>query len=233
MNLAGPASREILAQCCGIDLSPAAFPYLALRTGDIAGVAARILRVGFVGELGYEIHVPWDCAEAVWQALQTAGATRGLRPFGVEAQRLLRLEKAHVIVGQDTDGITNPYEAGMPWAVKLDKPFFVGQRSLQILKHKGPRQRLAGFELLQPDADVQECHLFIHDGSIAGRVTSIGQSVALGRRIGLAMLDPGLCAVGTALQVRGADGREYPARVVSTPFYDAAQLRQQVVAAQS
>ena len=92
--------------------SPAAFPYMGVRTGHVAGIPVRLLRVGFVGELGYEIHAPASLGEALWDALMAAGAPFGIRPFGVEAQRVLRLEKGHIIVGQDTDGLTHPYEAG-------------------------------------------------------------------------------------------------------------------------
>ena len=106
---------------------------------EIAGVPARLLRVGFVGELGYEIHVPADRACVLWDALMEAGRVHGIRPFGVEAQRLLRLEKGHIIIGQDTDGLTTPAEAGVDWAVKMDKPYFVGQRSLKIVERKNPK----------------------------------------------------------------------------------------------
>ncbi len=129
-NFAGPLSREILQGLTDVDLRDEAFPYLAVRSGQVAGAAARLLRVGFVGELGYEIHVAAGAAADVWQALVTAGRPRGLRPFGVEAQRVLRLEKGHFIVGQDTDGLTDPNEANAMWAVSMKKPFFVGQRSL-------------------------------------------------------------------------------------------------------
>ena len=226
VNLAGPASRAVLAGLYDGDLSPVAFPYLAARSGRVAGIPARLQRVGFVGELGYEIHVPCDVAPQVWDALLAAGREAAIRPFGVEAQRQLRLEKGHVIVGQDSDGITNAFEVGMGWAVKADKPFFVGQRSLAILKARGPQQQLAGFELTTPDAAVKECHLVIANGEIAGRVTSIGHSQVLGRTIGLAMLAPALTAPGTPLVIRGDGGKPVPARVVKTPFYDPAQARQ-------
>ena len=85
------------------------------------------LRIGFVGETGWEIHCPAESAETLWNGLLQAGAEYKIRPFGVEAQRLLRLEKRHVIVGVDTDALTNPYEADMSWAIKLDKPDFVGK----------------------------------------------------------------------------------------------------------
>ena len=188
MNLAGPRCAPLLARCTDIALDDAAFPYLAVREGSVAGAPARVLRVGFVGELGYEIHVPADRALAVWEALMRSGRSAGLRPFGVEAQRVLRLEKGHVIVGQDTDGVTNIFEAGMGAMVKDDKPFFVGQRSLAILRARGTAQQLVGFALDDAEAPVLECHLVIHGGDIAGRVTSITRSATLGQTIGLALL---------------------------------------------
>ena len=230
LNLAGPQCRSILAACTDLPLSAEQFPYLAARRGQIAGVPARVARVGFVGELGYEIHVPTDQALTVWHALQHAAGSAGLKLFGVEAQRQLRLEKGHIIISQDTDGLTNPYEASMGWAVKADKGFFVGQRSLQILKTRGPRQVLVGFELAQPEAPVQECHLIIADGDIAGRITSIGRSATLGKTIGLAMVKPEMAATGTALLIRGADGKTHAATVVDTPFYDPANSRQKASA---
>src|SRR6185312_14694245 len=130
VNIAGPRSREVLQTLCtDTDLSPTAFPYLGVRQATVAGVPCRLLRVGFVGELGYEIHMPAHYGEHVWDALMEAGKPLGIRPFGVEAQRVLRLEKGHIIIGQDTDGLTHPYEADMAWAVAKSKPFFVGQRS--------------------------------------------------------------------------------------------------------
>ena len=89
-----------------------------VRTGTLAGIPVRVLRVGFVGELGYEIHCPSGCGEALWDTLMAGRASRfGMEPFGVEAQRILRLEKGHIIVGQDTDGLTHPAEADMEWAL--------------------------------------------------------------------------------------------------------------------
>ncbi|MGV8637065.1 aminomethyltransferase, partial [Pseudomonas aeruginosa] len=101
--------------CADVDLSAEGFPYLAARTGSVAGIPARLMRVGFVGELGYEIHVPARHGARLWDALMEAGAEFGIRPFGVETQRLLRLEKGHVIISQDTDGMTHPGEIDMQW----------------------------------------------------------------------------------------------------------------------
>ncbi len=234
LNIAGPRARDVLATVTPVDISEHAFPYLAVREGEVAGVPARLLRVGFVGELGFEIHVPADGAIVVWDALLQAGRIHGIRTFGVEAQRLLRLEKGHLIVGQDTDGLTSPFDAAMEWAVKMDKPFFIGQRSLRILQRKPPKTRLVGFALpsMSEHEAPKECHLVIRDGNIAGRVTSIALSPALGHHIGLAFVPPEQATEGSHFMIRAAGGRMVQARVVKIPFYDPAGDRQKDVAHQ-
>jgi sarcosine oxidase subunit alpha len=231
-NFAGPLSRELLQPLTDVDLGDAKFPYQGVRSGRIAGVAARLLRVGFVGELGYEIHVAAGDAAYVWRALSAAGSPRGLRPFGVEAQRVLRLEKGHFIVGQDTDGLTDPFEAKASWAVNMQKAFFVGQRSLKILQTRGPRQLLVGFELLDPARMPKECHLVIERGAIAGRITSVVHSRTLNKSIGLAMLSPDLARTGGDIEIRGEHGDLLKARIVPTPFYDPQHARQRAAVAE-
>lgn len=225
-NFAGPASRELLQPLTEVDLSEEAFPFLGVRSGRVAGAAARLLRVGFVGELGFEIHVAAGDAVGVWQALGVAGRARGMRPFGVEAQRILRLEKGHFIVGQDTDGLTDPIEANALWAVNMRKPFFVGQRSLKILQSRGPRQILVGIEMADAQRLPRECQLVIDGGDIAGRVTSVTRSRTLGKAIGLAMVAPALAQARGDIEIRGDDGEMLKARIATTPFYDPKNLRQ-------
>lgn len=230
MNLAGPYARRVLQPLVDIDLSESAFPYMGMREGTLAGVPARFLRVGFVGELGYEVHVPANCARHAWDALIEAGGAFAIRPFGVEAQRILRLEKGHAIVSQDTDGLTNPFEAGMEWAIKDDKPFFVGQRSLRILKRRPIARKLVAFSL---GADYhgnmpKECHLVIDQSKIIGRVTSIALSPTLGEPIGLAFMPTEKAAVGTAFSIRIEGGEMVAARVVASPFYDPHGQRQKM-----
>ncbi len=226
-NFAGPLSRDLLQPLTDVDLGEVSFPYLAVREGHLAGVPVRLMRVGFVGELGYEIHMAAGDALQVWRALIAAGQGAGLRPFGVEAQRVLRLEKGHLIVGQDTDGLTDPFEANAMWAVSMKKPYFVGQRSLKILQARGPRQVLVGFEVLDPARMPRECHLVIEQGEIAGRVTSIVRSETLGKALGLAMVVPALAARGGDITIRGDGGELLAARIVPTPFYDPKGLRQE------
>ena len=224
-NLAGPLSRAVLSQLTPADLSHAAFPYLGVREAEVAGVRCRLLRVGFVGEIGYEIHLPAGEAARVWNAVMRAGEHLGIRAFGVEAQRVLRLEKGHVIVGQDTDGLTNPLEIGAEWALRMSKPFFVGQRSLQVLQRRPQRQQLVGFTLPAGATRPKECHLVIDAGRIAGRVTSIQHSPTLGHAIGLAFVEPAIAQRGT-FRIRAERGEELSATVTSLPFYDARGERQ-------
>jgi sarcosine oxidase subunit alpha len=155
-----------------------------------------------------------------------AGERYGIRPFGVEAQRVLRLEKGHVIVGQDTDGLTNPLEIGAQRALRMGKPFFVGQRSLRILERRPLRQQLVGFTLRDAgDSRPKECHLVIDERRIVGRVTSIQHSPTLGRAIGLAFVEPSIARRGE-FRIRIEGGIELAAVVTPLPFYDADGERQ-------
>ncbi len=225
MNLAGPRAREVLAAVCsGADLSNEAFPYMAVRQVTVAGAPATVMRIGFTGELSYEIHVPAGYGLHVWQALMDAGAAHGIRPFGVEAQRVLRLEKGHIIVGQDTDGLTNPFEAGLGWAVKTAKPDFLGRRALLMAGEQGAGKQLAGFTM--PDGSLpEEGNQIVRPGDgpigleIVGRITSVRHSPTLGKVIGLCWLPAEMAAPGNSFTVR-VGGKLLSGQVVETPFYD-------------
>ncbi|MFT4581203.1 MAG: sarcosine oxidase subunit alpha [Gammaproteobacteria bacterium] len=227
LNLAGPRSREVLAQLTEYDISDAAFPYLAIREATIGGVRARLMRVGFVGELGFEIHVPASHGQTVWNALCEAGREAGIGPFGVEAQRLLRLEKGHLIFGQDTDGTTNPFEVNLGWGVSLSKAQFSGRHSLRILKEQRSRRMVGFITREDPERLIRECHLIIADDQIVGRVTSVAYSPHCQAVIGLAMLEGGAArASGEGLLIRLSDGTLVAAAVAETPFYDPDNSRQ-------
>ena len=216
VNVAGPRSRALLAGLTDADLSPAAFPYLGARRGLVAGVPSTLLRIGFVGELGFEIHFPADYGEAVWAALVDAGARSA---FGVEAQRVLRLEKQHVIVAQDTDALTTPFAAGLGALVKLDKPDFIGRDALRVASGRPLPERLVGFELAGTRTPPGEGAAVVDGGRAIGRVTSAKWSAWLSRVIGLAWVPPELAADGAAFDVR-VDGGTARASVVLRPFYD-------------
>ena len=227
INVAGPNSRAVLeAAGCDLDLSAAGFPYLACREGQVAGLPVRLLRVGFVGELGFELHVPSLMAAALWDSLMAAGEDYNLQPVGVETQRLLRLEKGHIIVGQDTDGMSHPGEIGLNWAINNKKPFFVGGRSVAILAGQPLKRQLVGFTLGTGAPQPKEGHLVLRDGAIVGNVTSCEYSPTLNRIIGLAYAHPSDGEPGGSITIRTDDGVCVAAEVAALPFYDPDNVRQ-------
>ena len=231
MNIAGPKSREVLQPLTDIDLGAEAFPFVGFREGRVADAPALLMRVGFVGELGYEVHVPASYGRHVWQAMMDQGRDVGIAPFGVEAQRLLRLEKGHIIVSQDTDALTTPFEVDAAWAIGKNKPFFVGQRTFKAIADRPLSRRIVGIAF-RPDHPVsqlpEECHLIIRDGRIAGRVTSIACQSTLGRALGLAFVEPDMVEPGTRVAIRIDGGAMVDAEVVATPFYDPENKRQEM-----
>ncbi len=224
-NLAGPRARAVLTQLTSEDISNARFPYMHVKSMLIAGVPCRVMRLGFTGELAYEIHCPAGYASHVWSAVLAAGQDVGIRPFGLEAQRILRLEKAHIIVGQDTDALSDPISADMAWTVKLDKDDFLGQRSLIAVSEAGPKQRLVGFRPEDPRFVPEEGLQIVRDRpgqkqEIVGWVTSSRFSLTLGYSIGLCWLDVEIAAEpGTPFTIR-REGRLHRAAVHHGPFYD-------------
>jgi sarcosine oxidase subunit alpha len=218
INLAGPNAREVLAQLTDCDLSTKAFPYMACRSAQVVGVAAVLMRIGFVGEMGWEIHFPAASGPDVWKALLEAGRKFDIRPFGIEAQRLLRLEKRHVIVGVDSDALTNPYEAGMTWAPKLDKEDFIGRAALHRLAGEQPHQKLAGF-IMNEDVLPEDGAAILVNGQLAGRVTSARFSPLKQKAIGLAWVPAEKAHEGAEVDVRVA-GRLARARITEQVFYD-------------
>lgn len=229
VNLAGPDSRKVLEKLVDdVDLSSEGFPYLAYREGTLKGIPSRFLRVGFVGELGYEIHVPSRYGEALWDLLMEAGAEFDIKPFGVEAQRLLRLEKGHIIVSQDTDGMSHPGEVGLEWAVNRKKPFFVGCRSVDIMMREQQSRKLVGFKLPADNSQPKEGHLVIKGADVSGNITSCEYSATVGSIIGMAYVASEDADPGKTISIRVDGGNEVQAEVVSLPFYDAENARQEL-----
>jgi sarcosine oxidase subunit alpha len=209
MNVAGPQARRLVQRVTeNVDLGNEAFPYMHVRTGRIAGVDGCVLwRIGFTGELSYELHVPAGYGLHAWETLLAAGADLGAAAFGVEAQRILRLEKGHFIVGQDTDGLTRGFSAGLDWAIKLDKDDFAGKPELAWQLAEGAGTRLVGLQPVDGTVVPEECSLIVTGDHIAGRVTSSRMSPALGRSVCLAQVEAELAAPGTEVTVRLVSGR--------------------------
>jgi sarcosine oxidase subunit alpha len=224
-NLAGPRSREILSGLTDLDCSNDAFSYLDGKRAHVAGVPCLLLRIGFVGELGYELHCPGSLAEDLWDALTEAGEPHGIRPFGLEPQRVLRLQKMHILVGQDTDAESNPLEAAMPWIVKLDKEEdFIGRWALELVQERGDENKLVGFTM-ENGAVPTEGAAVVGDGDQpVGRVTSSRFSPKLEKTIGMAWVPAALAEDGTELTLAD-NGQRLRAQVQTTPFYDPDQER--------
>jgi sarcosine oxidase, subunit alpha len=218
VNVAGPHARELLARLTSADVSAEGLKYLDARQAHVAGVASLLLRIGFVGELGYELHFPSVYGEYLWDTLLERGAVLGAKPFALEAQRILRLEKQHIIVGQDTDSESNALSANMPWIVKLDKDDFVGKWALEHVQARGNREQLVGFEMADGIVPLEGGQVVV-DGRPAGRVTSARWSAKLGKSVGLAWLPPELAHEDSRFEIR-VDGRLEPARVRLRPFFD-------------
>ncbi len=224
-NLAGPRSRQILSGLTDLDCSNEEFTYLDGKRAHVAGVPCLLLRIGFVGELGYELHCPGSLAEDLWDALMEAGEPHGIRPFGLEPQRVLRLQKMHILVGQDTDAESNPLEAAMPWIVKLDKEEdFIGRWALEHLQERGDENRLVGFTMANGAVPTEGAAVVGSGDQPVGRVTSSRFSPKLEKTIGMAWVPAALAEDGTEITLAD-NGRRLTAQVQTTPFYDPDQER--------
>ncbi len=225
--LQGPRARDVLLPLVeGIDLSPSAFPHMAVRRGMICGVPTRLFRVSFTGELGFEINVPAANGRAVWEAIMAAGAAHDVTPYGTETMHVLRAEKGYIIVGQDTDGTVTPMDAGLSWAIGKKKPDFVGKRALarpDMLR--ADRKQLVGLLTDDPNEVLEEGAQIVVDPNqpipmtMIGHVTSSYWSDTLGRSIALAVVEGGQSRMGETLNIP-MPGRTIRAKVCNSVFYD-------------
>jgi sarcosine oxidase, subunit alpha len=220
VNLAGPRAREIMGRLTDLDCSNEAFAYLDGKRARVAGVPSLILRIGFVGEVGYEIHFPTAYGQDVWDAILEAGVDAGVRPFGLEPQRILRLQKMHILVGQDTDSESTPFGAAMPWIVKLDKDEdFIGKWALEHAAEHAGETALVGFTLPDSGAPTEGAAVLDARGEPVGQVTSARYSRQLGRVIGMAWVPTALASDGATITISDERVR-LSAEVLTKPFYD-------------
>jgi sarcosine oxidase subunit alpha len=217
VNVAGPHARTLLSRVAeGVDLSNAAFGYMRVREARVAGVDGCFMwRIGFTGEVSYEIHVPAGYGLHVWQRLLAAGEDLGVRPFGVEAQRILRIEKGHAVVGQDSDALTGPYSLGLGGMTRLDKTETVGAPELAWQAAHPDRLPyvLVGLQPCDRSFVPPESSQIVAGGAAVGRVTSSCWSPTLERAIALAQIRPDLAVPGTEVEIRRTDGGREPAHV--------------------
>jgi sarcosine oxidase, subunit alpha len=233
--IAGPCARRVLRKVCeDTDFSRAAFPFMSVREGYVAGVPARLMRISFSGELAYEVNVPANFGQAVWDAIVAAGEEYGITPYGTEAMHVLRAEKGHIIVGQDTDGSVTPIDLGMQALIAHDKDF-LGRRSLSRTDTASPdRKQLVGLLAEHPRCVLPEGSQVVgaREGPDArvriGHVTSSYMSPTLGRSIALALVRRGRERTGQSVFVSLRGGAHVRATVCRPVFYDPDGTRQHV-----
>ncbi len=225
--LNGPNARRVLTPLVeGADLADAAMPHMSVAECRICGVPARLFRVSFAGELGFEVNVPSRHGLAVWQAIHAAGSQYGIVPYGTETMHVLRAEKGFIIVGQDTDGTLTPDDAGLSWAIGKTKPDFVGKRSLSRPDMLKPdRRQLVGLLTADPKAVLEEGAQIVADPrqpvpmKMIGHVTSSYWSETLGRSIAMAVIEGGRALTGNTVHVPMPE-QTYAAVVSATVFLD-------------
>ncbi len=185
LSLMGPRAREVLAGVTDADVSNEAFPFGHVREIAIAGAIVRALRVTYVGELGWELHVPIGATGEVFDALMAAGEPHGIRPVGYRALESLRLEKGYRAWGSDITPNDTPFEAGLGWAVKLRKNTdFNGRRALEAVAGQPLKKRLACFTVDDPTVVLLGRETILRDGQPVGYLTSGGYGYTVGKNIG-------------------------------------------------
>nr|BFE56815.1 FAD-dependent oxidoreductase [Dactylosporangium thailandense] len=223
LNVQGPRSREILAEACGTDIT---LPFRGAAELEIGFARVLCLRITYVGELGYELYVPAEQAVHVHDRLVAAGAGHGLRHAGLKALASLRLEKGYRDYGHDIDNTDDVLEAGLGFAVALDKEHFIGRDAVLARKARGPlTRRLVQVLVMDPKALLHHAEVVRRDGRDVGYVRAASYGHTLGGAVGLAMLDAGsealdqawLDAAPLTVEIAGAT---YPARASLRPLYD-------------
>jgi 4-methylaminobutanoate oxidase (formaldehyde-forming) len=221
----GPRSREILAALTPSDLGNTAFPFMTAQTLTVGDVPVRALRVTFVGELGYELYVSSEYGAALWSAIWAAGRDKGLVAGGYRAIDSMRLEKGYRVWGSDITPETNPYEAGLGFCVKLDKPGgFEGRDAVRDAKERGVTRRLRALVLDDPSAVVLGSEPVRVGDDVVGRVTSGGYGYTVAASIAYAYLPIEHAAPGSAVSV-DLFGEWIGARVARDPLFDPAGAR--------
>jgi sarcosine oxidase subunit alpha len=223
-TLSGPNARSLLSQLgTDIDLSPDMFPHMAVRSGQVCGVPARVYRVSYTGETTYEINIPVWAADLVWEEILKLGPAFGMVPVGVEAVMLLRTEKGFIHIGSETDGSTVPDDIGWGHVLKRTDDF-IGRRSLTMPENlRSDRLQFVGLRINAPtDGAVLPIGSHVCTGGIRasqGYVTSSGYSATLRRDVALAMVAGGRSRLGEIVQVMTGAGL-VPATIVAPCAYD-------------
>jgi glycine cleavage system T protein len=215
----GPRARELVQAVSDSDFSNEGFPYLTAREVTIGEVRALAVRVTYVGELGFEIYAPMECGLRLWDTLWEAGRPLQAAAAGYRAIDSLRLEKGYRYWSADIHSENNPFEAGLGFAVKLDKGDFLGREACLAAKERGVTRKLACLTLEEPAAVALGGEPILESGRIVGRVTSGGYGYTVRRSIAYGYLPAELARPGTRLEVE-LFGERFPAAVEKEPLYD-------------
>jgi heterotetrameric sarcosine oxidase gamma subunit len=234
LALMGPRAREVLAPLTTADLSNAAFPFGSVREIEVGMALVRAHRVSYVGELGFELYVPSEFARHVFEVLLTGGAGHGLRLVGAHAMDSLRLEKAYRHFGHDIGDEDHVLEAGLGFAVKVDKPRsrfgdFIGREAVLARRASGPARRLVQFLLENPEPLLYHAEPIVKDGAVVGFLTSGAYGHHLGAAVGLGYLPcrpgaPEAEVLAGRFEIEVA-GELVPARTSLRPLYDPSGAR--------
>lgn len=216
LALQGPKAETIFQRLTSVDLS-AIRPFRFVPDADVAGVKAIISRSGYTGEDGFELYVPAEDAAALWEKLLEAGKADGLLPCGLGARDTLRFEARLPLYGQELSASISPYEAGLGFAVKLDKDDFIGKSALAEQKEHGIPRKLVGIEMVERGIPRPHYPVYVEDEEI-GEVTSGTQSPTLQKNLGLALIkrEYGELDREVLVDIRG---KRVKAKIVKTPFY--------------
>ena len=236
LNVQGPLSRDVLTGLTDADLSTEAFGFRTARWLELAGVEVLCVRITYLGELGYELYVPAADTLRVYDALLATGSAHGLRPVGLKALASLRMEKGYRDFGHDIDNTDCPLEAGLGFALALDKPGgFVGRdavvaRKLANAAAGGMTQRIVQIRVLDPDPLLYHAEVLHRDGAAVGYVRAASYGWTLGGAVGLAMVSGGSEPVSSDWLKAGSwevdiAGTRYPVEVSLRPMYDPTSAR--------
>jgi len=218
--VAGPKSRTLLSRVAGADLSNAAFPWLTAEDTTVGLAPARLMRVNFVGELGWEIHHGIECQNAIFDTLMAAGADLGLAPFGIRAMDSMRIEKSYRMIGTELSIEYAALESGLDRFVHPEKGDFVGRDALTEWQSRGFANAFVTLGVDGPDdADALGNNPIYRDGDLVGRATGGNYGFRLDRSLALAMIRPQLAGPGTALEIEIL-GKRYPATVIPESPWD-------------
>lgn len=219
--VAGPKSRELLQPICGSNLSNETFPWLTGQETYVGHAPCKLLRVNFVGELGWEIHHPIEYQNHIFDALFKDGEKHGLKPFGIRAMNSMRLEKSYRLVGTEMSIEYSAYESGLHRFVSLKKKGgFRGKKSLLEWEKRGFENAFVTLEVLDvDDADAIGNNPIYKDGEVVGRATGGGYGWRMQTSLALAMVKPSLSGIGTELEI-DILGKRYKCRVLEDSPHD-------------